>query len=282
MNSKPIFKSPEGKKAIMDIYDSILKNWLVPYETVSVPTRHGETFVIICGEKDASPLILLHGAASNATSWISDAANYSKHFRVFAVDLPGEPGKSAPNRPAWNTPAFAEWMEDVLNELKLEKVSMLGISQGGWTALRFATIHPDRISKLILLASGGIVPTKGSFLIKAIFFTLLGKWGVKKINKIVFGKQTILEDAEKIMNVIMNNFNSRIEKEYIFSDEELKRLNMPVYLIGGVEDALSPTEKAAKRFKGLVPHAESLLLPDTGHVLMNLTDRIIPFLLKKN
>jgi pimeloyl-ACP methyl ester carboxylesterase len=281
MNSKPIFKTPEGQKLILDIYDNILKNWPVPYETLNVPTRHGETFIITCGEKTAPPLFLFHGASSNATSWIGEVEPYSRHFHVFVVDIPGDPGKSAPNRLPVNTPGYAEWMEDVLNELKIEKALMLGISNGGWTALRFATIHPDKVAKLVLLASGGIMPARASFFIKAVFYSLFGKWGIKKINKIVFGKETILEEAEKIMNVIMNNFNSRMEKEYIFSDSELKNLNMPVFIIGGDKDALCQTEKGIIRLKNLIPTAESLLIPDAGHVLVNLSDKVLPFLIKK-
>jgi pimeloyl-ACP methyl ester carboxylesterase len=282
MNPKPIFKTADGEKAIMALYDDVLSRWPVPYSTSILPTRHGNTFIIISGEESAPPLFLFHGASTNATSWIGEVAQYSKYFRVHAIDIPGDPGKSAPNRPAYNSPGYTEWMEDVLNELKLDKVLLLGISQGGWTALKFATSRPERILKLVLLAPAGILPTSGSFLFKAVFFTLFGKWGAKKLNKIVFGKQPIHEDAIKVMNVIMTHFNARMEREYIFSDEELKRLKMPILLIGGTEDVIRPMDKIILKFKELVPQTETLLLPDSGHVLMNLAEKIVPFLLMKN
>ena len=126
--------------------------------------------MIASGEKTAPPLILLHGSGSNAVSWAGDVAQYSLSFRVYAVDIPGEPGKSAEKRFPWDGPAYAEWLEDILDELQINKTTLLGLSQGGWIAIKFAVCDPERVDKLVLLAPGGIVPTKVSFILAAILF----------------------------------------------------------------------------------------------------------------
>ena len=279
-NWNPLYKTMDGEREIMALYDSVLQNWLAPFTTVLLPTRHGDTFVIESGEKKAPPLILLHGAASNAVSWIGDVAEYSKHFRVFAVDIIGNPGKSAPTRPAWDGPGYAEWLEDVVDGLKLDKASLLGLSQGGWTALKFAAYRPERVTKLVLLAPAGIIPARGSFLLKAIFYTMLGRWGADRLNRYIFGKQPMDPLAVKFMNSIMTHFNARVEKEYIFSDEELMRLKMPVLFIGGQEDVIQSIKDAAARLEKLLPDLHSIIIPDIGHVLVNTAKRVIPFLLQ--
>lgn len=278
MNNATVFKSIAGRNVIMALYDSILARWPVPYETGTVPTRHGDTFFISCGTKTLPPLILLHGAASNAVSWVGDAADYSKFFRVFAVDLPGEAGKSAEIRPSWQGLGFAEWLENVLNELKIDKAALVGISQGGWTALRFATVHPQRVSKLVLLAPGGVGPTRPSFIRKSIFYSLLGKKGVKGINRMVTGKQEIHPEAAKFMDAILTHFHARMEKEYVFKDEELIRLTMPTLLVGGSEDALIPIEKVIPRLERLLPQLKTVLIQGMGHALVNQSGLILPFL----
>lgn len=278
MALNPIYKTAAGEEVIMDLYDNVLKNWPVPLETLTLSTRHGQTFVICCGEKSAPPLVLLHGAASNAVSWVGDIEQYSRHFRVFVVDIPGDPGKSAPNRPSWEGLGYAEWMEDVLNELGQEKTSILGLSQGGWTALRFATYQPERVAKLILLTPAGIVPTRISFILRAIGLSLFGRWGAEKSNRIVFGKQPIHPEAVKFMNAIMTHFNARIDKEYMFSDDELSRLTMPVYLIGGAKDAIRTINDMILRMQRFVPQLQTEIIPEMGHVLVGLTDKVIPFL----
>lgn len=280
MNTASIYKSPAGKQEIMALYDAVLARWPVAFETFHLPTRHGETFVIASGNPSAPPLVLIHGSVSNATSWVAEFPAYSQHFRVYAVDLPGEPGKSAQNRPAWEGPAFAEWLEDILNGLKIQKTALLGISQGGWTALRFATCHPDRVSKLILLAPGGIMPARTSFILKAIFLSWFGRRGGEKINQFVLGKDAIHPEAVKFMDAMMTHFKPRVEKEYIFADEELKRLDMPVLLLGGTDDVICDVEKAVKRLKKLAPRLETILLPGVGHVLVNMNERVLPFLMK--
>jgi len=63
-----------------------------------------------------------------------------------------------------------------------------------------------------------------------------------------------------------------------FSDEELRRLNMPTLLIVGAQDILLPSEKTAARLGRLLPRLTAHVLPDHGHVLINLTDQVVPFL----
>ena len=266
----------------MALYDAVLARWPVAHETLCLPTRHGDSFIIASGEKSAPPLVLLHGSASNAVSWVGDVVEYSRHFRVHAVDLPGEPGKSAENRPAWDGPGFSEWMEDVLDGLEIQKTALLGISQGGWTALKFATKRPERVARLVLLAPGGVVPTRRSFILSAVVLSMLGQWGAERINRIVLGKKPIHPEAVKFMDAIFTHFRARIGKEYLFSDDELRRLNMPTLLLGGAEDALFHMEGVVKRMQRIVPLLKALLIPGMGHALVNLSERIMPFLTAQN
>lgn len=142
-DTKPIYKTPAGEKAVMALYDSVLTRWPVPYETLNIATRYGNTFVVVSGEPSSPPLILLHGAGTNSAIWAGDVAEYSRQYRVCAVDLLGEAGKSAPNRPDWKGNAYAEWLDDVLDAMNIDTATLIGISQGAWTALKFAVYSPD-------------------------------------------------------------------------------------------------------------------------------------------
>jgi pimeloyl-ACP methyl ester carboxylesterase len=278
MSVKSIYKSPSGEKAIMAAYNSVLDRWPVPVEKLYVPTRHGQTFVIVSGDNKAPALVLLHGSSSNAVSWIGEVAQYSRLFRTYAVDIPGEVGRSSHNRPSWHNMALAEWIEDVLDYLKIEKASLLGLSLGGWVALRFAAYKPERVEKLVLLAPAGVVNERIFFLLRVILYMPFGLKGGRAINRIVCGKDTIDREVLKYMDLIMTHFRPRTESLRIFNDEELKRLSMPVLLIGGDRDAIRDVKKIDGRMKKLVTKLTTVILPDRGHVLINLSDRIIPFL----
>jgi len=228
MCAESIYKSLAGERAVMAAYDAVLGCWPVPCEMRTIPTRHGDAFVIASGQGSASPLVLLHGAGANSAMWDGDIVEYSRHYRVYAVDLLGEPGKSAPSRPAWDGPAYAEWLDDVLAALEVEKAALLGISQGGWTALKFAAYQPERVEQFIIL--------------------------------------------------IMTNFRPRIGLLPLFSDEELRRLTMPVLLLVGARDALRDGDKIAARMQKLVPDLTATIIPGAGHALFGTTPQVMPFL----
>ncbi len=272
-----IFKSPAGEKAVMDLYDSLMTHWPVPYQSLHLPTRHGETFVITSGDEARPPLVLLHGAGSNSAIWAGDQ-EYLSNFRTYAVDLLGEPGKSAPNRPDWNSPAYAEWLEDVLDGLKVEKTALLGISQGGWTALKFATYKPERVSKLVLLCPGGVVPDRKSFLPRAIFYGMQGQSGMRRLMQQFYGDQAVPDGVADVMFTIMRNFKSRIGVVPVFSDDELRRLTMPTLLIGGTKDIVRDHAKIAARLQSRLPHVQVVTVPGAGHVLAGTPAHVIPFL----
>jgi pimeloyl-ACP methyl ester carboxylesterase len=273
-----LYKSAEGKQIILSFYTKALSQWPVPYSEQIISTKYGETSVIECGNKKKNPLILLHGASSNATTWIADIAAYSRDFRVFVIDVIGEPGKSAPTRPPLDTDDYAQWLNEIITTLNIDTVSLVGLSQGGWIATRYAISYPNKINKLVLLASAGIQPTKASFLFKAILFTMLGKWGMEKLNRYVFGSQPMDDTTAQYMNAIMQHFTPRMTKEYIFTDQELKRLTMPILYIGGTEDVIRDNVKIKTRLESLLPQVKTEILPHTGHVLIHVTNHTIPFL----
>ena len=57
---------------------------------------------------------------------------------------------------------------------------------------------------------------------------------------------------------------------------------MPVLLVAGALDALIPVRRVIRRMELLVPNLQTLLIPDMGHALVNLSSHIIPFLLAAN
>lgn len=280
--TNPIYKSAAGEAAVMELYANTLAHWPVPCTTAMLPTRHGDMFVIAGGPDDAPPVILLHGASSNALAWIGDVQTCSRSLRVYAVDLPGEPGRSSPNRPPWSGPAYVEWLEDVLNGLGIERVALVGISQGGWTALKFATAQPERVTALVLLAPAGITTARASFLLRAIPLSLLGRRGGEAINRIVFDKQPIHEDAVVFMDLIMTHFKPRVGALPNFTDSELAQLTMPTLLIVGAQDALYASAATADRLQRLAPNLTVRVLPEMGHVLHGLDGEIAAFLMEKS
>ncbi len=278
MTTPSIYKSPAGEQAVMSLYDSMLARWPVPHTETYVPTRHGSTFVIASGDASAPPLVLLHGAGTNSAMWVGDTAAYSRKYRVLALDLPGEPGRSAPNRPSWDGPAYSDWLVDALDVLGVGSATIIGVSQGAWAALKFAVANTRRVDAMVLLSPGGITPDKASFVLEALPLLLFGRWGIRRLNRMVLGGQPVPAELDEAMLTLMTHFKPRVGTLPIFSDAELRRLGMPVQLMMGGRDALRDPNKVATRMRALVPHLTVSIIPDAGHAIVDAWQRIVPFL----
>ncbi len=278
MKAKLAFKSQEGKAAVLEAYDSLLEQCALPIEKLYINTRYGNTFIMASGDKEAPPLILLHGSAMNSIMWMGDVQEYSGNYRVYAVDIPGEPGRSDENQLPFDGTAFAEWLNDVYKALSIEKAILIGISLGAWLSIKFSVHYPEKVDKLVLLCPAGIGAQKISFLFKAMAHMALGEKGMDKLHMKVNGNQPIPEEMLKYQKLIGRNFNYRREGIPLFSDSELKRLTMPIVLFVGEKDIMFHSAETAKRLGNILPHAKINVLPGAGHVLINLTDKIIAFL----
>lgn len=278
-----IYKSEEGERLVRERYLEMLTHWPVANEHLRVPTREGETFVIVCGPRDAPPVILLHGGLSNSFTWIGDVEAWAKHFRIYAVDIIGDGGLSAPSRPAYESEAYALWLDDVLASLSLEKVAIVGISLGGWLALDYATRRPDRVTSLAMLCPGGVGRQKSGYLFKVLPLALLGKWGRRKAMRIVLGPMN-LPDPERarpafeFFGLIGRHLKPRYEKLPVFSDEALRRLTMPVLTVVGGLDVMLDSDETKRRLEANVPTAEVIYLPNIGHGVVNQGTRVQDFL----
>jgi len=274
-----IFKTEAGEREIRRRYEQALTDWPVPAEHLRVPTREGDTFVLACGPDDAPPLLLLHGSGSNAMMWMGDVPTWAKRFRVYAVDIIGEPGLSAPARPPLGSTAYALWLDDVLDHLGLERAAVTGVSLGGWLALDYATRRPDRVERLALLCPGGVGRQKVGVLLKALLYKPFGQWGMRRSIKAVAGVDAReLPEVAEYLTLMFTHFLPRRDRLPVFSDEDLRKLTMPVLVIVGARDAMLDSAGTARRMNHAVPHANVTVLPDVAHSVIGQTQPILDFL----
>ena len=268
-----IYRSEAGARLLRERYLKALEHWPVENEQFHVPTREGETFVIASGPATAPALVLLHGSGSNSTQWIRGIPELATHFRVYAVDMIGEPGLSAPSRPPMESDRYAVWLDAVLDFLGLERVRIMGISLGGWLALDYATRRPGRVERLALSCPTGIGRQKKGFLLKALLLNPLGRWGRRKTVTGMLGSGlSTMEPAvaamilEEVM-LVVENYRYRMGDLPVFDDDALRRLTMPVYVLVGELDVMVDSVETKRRLEGAVPHATVRLLPGVGHFI---------------
>lgn len=107
-------------------YDAAVARLPIPYESLMVPTRFGETHALAMGDRDAPPVVLLHGLVADALAMRKMFPDFAQSYRVYAPDAIGFSGKSAPTRP--NLDGYVAWLLELLDALELDKADLVGIS----------------------------------------------------------------------------------------------------------------------------------------------------------
>ena len=278
-----IYRSVAGAAAVGQQYRALLDRWPVPNRQRHLPTRHGDTFVISSGPESAPPVLLLHGAGSNAATWLADVTAWSRRHRVHAVDLIGEPGLSAPTRAPLTSTAHADWLDDVLAGLRLSTATFVGMSLGGWLATDYATRHPDRVDRLALLCPGGIGRQRLGVIGSALLLAPFGTWGRRTLARVVLGPGSgpLLRRGEpfgEYLLLIQRQVRPRRVQLPVFADEALRRLTMPVLAIVGGRDFLFDSADTQRRLERNASASTVVALPTAGHLLLGQTERIAAFL----
>ncbi len=275
MKSMNAYKTQRGKEELFKYYDMLLESLTIPYERINIPTRHGNTFGLVAGDISAPPMVLLHGSSMNSCMWINDIKIYSKSYRVYALDIPGEAGKSDERQLPFTTSDLDDWLYDVFDVLSIDKAVMIGASLGAWLSTKFAIKYPEKIDQLVLLCPAGIGTQNKKFIFTALFYMFLGEKGIRKLFKIINGNVEMPEIILKFQILIGKCFNTRKEPIPIFKDDEIRHLTMPVFLFVGAKDIMLHSLETADRMKKLVPSTKVNILPEGGHSLINLTDTIL-------
>jgi len=276
-----VFKSEAAAELVHEKYRRLLSSWPVKNEQLRIPTRLGETFVVACGPAHAPPVILLHGTMATSATWLREMSVLQSSFRVYAIDVIGDAGFSAPVRPKMDSDAHASWLIDVLSELEIKKASFVGLSLGGWIALDFSIRYSELVDKLVLLTPGGIADK--NVLIWAMPLLLLGPWGARKVSERIIGCLPKIESAQArelgaLSAAIFNGMRPRTEKPPTVTDEQLRSLEMSVFVLLGENDVTMDAQAIKERIDKNVQHSIVCIVPGRRHFLGDQTRSICEFL----
>ncbi len=273
----PTYRSSAGERAVADAYGRVLAGLPGCFEQLHIDTRHGRTLALAAGDREAPALVLFHGATANALAWADDMPVLARRFRVYAVDTPGEPGGSCPDRILWTGPGVADWVGDTLDGLGAEAAILGGFSQGGYVALRFAAARPDRVRALMLLAPAGVTEVRRSFAAKMVLLERFGPWAGRVSARVRRGWGDH-PDAVDLAPLIAAHFCPRVDAMPLLADDELRCLQMPLLLLAGERDAVFRSAESVGRATRVLPNADVRLLPGTGHTIVGAAPMMLEFL----
>lgn len=267
-----VYKSPDSHAAIMARYETALARWTHHYETRLVETRFGPTHVLVTGTPDGPPLLYFHGWGGNATDahdTIPDEV--FRYFRIYAPDTIGQQGKSAPTRPDPDGRAYADWIVDVMAGLSIQRACVTGHSGGGFLSLKLAAYYPERVEKVFAMSTAGltaVVPLPLRFLMVALPFMLCPC----QLTARLLVRHVLVRSAPDDIRQQMTQTLCATSRHYRrtapgrLTDEELRRIQAPVYIIMGKHEILMRLRRLIKRAE-LIPQATVEIVSEAGHML---------------
>lgn len=272
------FKNDASREAHERAYQAMEALWPVPSMQLEVPTSFGTTHVRRSGSGDKTPVVLLHSVGANSLQWHFAVEELSRDRAVYALDTIGTAGRSVQTEPLAGESDFATWIGDVLNELGVGRIHLVGYSHGAWHAALMALHAPDRLESVTLIEPGGVFdkPSWG-VLFKMIRFGMRRTdANMRKINEWMTPGYDIPESQFACAKEALN-YRPGIGWARVLGDEEVRSIAVPALVIYGAETVVATPERAAARAAELLPQGEVQVYPRAGHgVLGQIPDQVIP------
>ena len=289
------FKSQKAKEKYLAFNQKESLKWPVPCDTQYVSTSYGKTFVRISGPLDAPPMVLIPGGAVSSLIWIPNIKDFSKGFRVYAIDNIYDFGKSVNSRKMTESSDFVGWLDELFDTLSLRKdISLIGLSNGGAIVAQYALHKPSRLKRTVLMAPAfTILPIKFEFWFRVSLCFLPGEYFKKSFGNWIFADLAKLPgtsnkqdnpDETAVAMVCFKIKNPVFPK--VLTDNELGRIKVPILFMIGENEKIYSVEKAIKRIKRTAPSFQVSIIKNAGHDLTivqsdSVDKMVVAFLMDK-
>jgi pimeloyl-ACP methyl ester carboxylesterase len=210
-----------------------------------------------------TPLVLIHGAGGSADVW-AEQAPLAAFARLLALDLPGHGPGGGSGR--GSVAAYADWLEDFLDALGLDRAVVLGHSMGGAVAQWLALERPERFAGLILLS------TAARLRVMPRILELLRDQppaGRSLVASLAYSPATLPGTVTHADRLLAETPPPVVFADFVACDrfdvrERLPTLAVPTLVIVGRDDRLTPPKLAAA-LTAAIGGAHLAEVPDAGH-----------------
>ena len=229
------------------------------------------------GPDDAPVIIFIHGFPFNKSMWDGQRAELKENTRVIAYDIRGH-GKSEEGNEDFSIDLFVNDLIGLMDALKLDKVTLCGLSMGGYIALGAITKYPERFDSLVLSDTNCIADTaegkeKRMNAIKNIKENGVEKYTDEMIKNLFATesfstRQSVITRVKEMMNKtsqtsLCKTLLALAERKETCS--KLEAIKVPVLIIVGKEDKITPPA-AARAMHEKIKDSRLCILNHAGHV----------------
>ena len=283
-----IYKSAQGRKEVLKLYDRQLERLPIPYRDIYVSTSFGKTHLIETGSLEGEPLLVFHGGNATTAYNLLACDFLFRDFHIYAVDTIGHPGKSAQTSLSAFGYDYGKWAGEVINALGYDKMCLFGGSFGGGVIAKTMCAVPERIKRVVLYIPAGIknaMQLKNAqmmFPIILYWITKEDKWLKKTMMPMAINEGNITDDIYQTAKLSIDHVKVKTTMPTNVSASKMRKCKVPTLVMAAQKDCLFPGPGVLKRAKEIIPNCRTYLIRGRGHMHF-LTEKekrmIVQFLL---
>ncbi|NIP43651.1 MAG: alpha/beta hydrolase [candidate division Zixibacteria bacterium] len=218
-------------------------------------------------------LLLLHSLLNTAYSFRHVYGPLSDKYKVIMPDLLGCGYSTKPDDFDFTLKSFAEHLKQFLDKLKVTKLSIGGVSGSGAIALKFTTMFPDMVEKLVLIDALGMeagrsgsvrgLPVRGNVNDKDMVLRLY-------LSQFNDPSAVSADEREKIAELAVREdvpacTHKILQANGDFSVDGIEDIKVPTLIIWGEKDPVLP-KIMAENFANKMPNSQYVMIPEAGHL----------------
>ena len=232
------------------------------------------------GPRDAAAVILLHGFGASLDTWEPWAQTLSERFRVIRFDLPGFGLTGADPTGDYSNARDIRILTGLMDQLGIDRASLIGNSLGGRIAWNFAALNPRRVTRLVLVSPDGFASpgfeydrvSETPLMMQALPYVaprglLKANLAPAYANPDALSEATLTRYRDMMLAPGVRPAILARMSQVILRDPAptLAGIQTPTLLLWGEKDAMIPISNAADYLR-YMPHARLVRLPNLGHV----------------
>ncbi len=220
---------------------------------------------------EGEPIIFSHGWMKDCSIWKSQIEFFSKKYKVIVYDHRGH-GMSDKPKGDYSIQTLSNDLYSLVQELNLEKVTLVGSSMGGMVALTFALDHPDKVSKLVLVGA----TAKMSLSMRIFLWIMLHIFSYETFARGSVDydyyepseqvKKEAFDRAMKTPKFVACECFTEFTKNYDIRNR-VSKIKVPTLIIVGEKDKSTPVEMSRYLNKE-IEGSKLKVVPDSKHMVM--------------
>ena len=225
-------------------------------ESGMAPVNDIQMYYEVYNAGGGDPVLLLHGGLGSTLNWGNQVPDLMKTHKVVAVDSRGH-GRSTRSAQPFGYALMASDVLAMMDHLKLDKVSVIGWSDGGIIGLILAMDHPERLNKLFAFgANYNVSGFNPAVMTNPVVGQAMGVAAQDYQN---------LSPKPGDFDEFVKQISAMWESQPDFKPEQLAKITEPTVIAAGQsEEAIFPEHTA--ELAGLIPGAKLVIIPNVSHM----------------